>query len=196
MVGQSPLKSLQSLHVFSWKTPYSSSNLIKIKTLIQSHIFRHVHRVFQALTKVKSKLIELLKENQPNCYKDTIKKKKKKKKKIFSSIRVHHKWGSSHVLPMPEQDLDGFTTNHMLFYDSTWNSMVPTGECKDEAVESQLSGYLQWLEEKVPENSTADLDIDEIDRLADKFIARCHEKFRLEKEESYRRYHEMLARSI
>ncbi|KAG6493583.1 hypothetical protein ZIOFF_048575 [Zingiber officinale] len=29
----------------------------------------------------------------------------------------------------------------------------------------------------------------EIDRLAEKFIASCHEKFRLEKQESYRRTH-------
>ncbi|KAF8398489.1 hypothetical protein HHK36_017418 [Tetracentron sinense] len=193
MVGKSHLKSLQPLHIFSWKTPYSGSNSMKTKTLIQSHFFRHVCRVFQALTKAKSVLLKLLKENQPNYYKDTT-KKLKKKKKIFSSIRirVHYNWCSSHMLPMPEPD--GYATSHV-YYDSTWNSIIPADECED-AVESQLSGYLHWLEEKEPANCSAEVEIDEIDRLADKFIANCHEKFRLEKQESYRRYQEMLARSM
>lgn len=63
--------------------------------------------------------------------------------------------------------------------------------------ERQLSGYLHWLEEKkVHDNSTVEPDMNEIDKLADKFIANCHEKFRLEKQESYRRFQEMLARSM
>lgn len=64
--------------------------------------------------------------------------------------------------------------------------------------EAQLSGYLQWLEEnKVHEKSmdTTEADANEIDKLADLFIASCHEKFMLEKQESYRRFQEMLARS-
>ena len=39
-------------------------------------------------------------------------------------------------------------------------------------------------------------DGNEIDNLAKRFIARCHERFMLEKQESYRRYQEMLARSL
>uniref|UniRef100_A0A453D3V6 Uncharacterized protein n=1 Tax=Aegilops tauschii subsp. strangulata TaxID=200361 RepID=A0A453D3V6_AEGTS len=38
--------------------------------------------------------------------------------------------------------------------------------------------------------------VNEIDKLAEKFIARFHAKFLLEKQESYRRYQEMIARSI
>lgn len=95
---------------------------------------------------------------------------------------------------MPEPVLDGFSTSH-LYYDPTWNSIITTEPYEDNN-ESQLSGYLQWLEEKVHENPNGEGDINEIDRLADLFIASCHEKFRLEKQESARRFQEMMARSM
>lgn len=120
--------------------------------------------------------------------------KKKKQKKIFGSIRLHYNWCSSHVMPVSTPVLDGFSTSQ-LYYDSTWNSIIPP-ECEDMA-ERQLSGYLHWLEEKkVHDNSTVEPDMNEIDKLADMFIANSHEKFRLEKQESYRRFQEMLARSM
>ena len=65
----------------------------------------------------------------------------------------------------------------------------------DDPPESELSGYLHWLEEKVSNSPTKE-DTNEIDQLADMFIANCHEKFRLEKVESYRRFQEMMARSV
>ena len=67
---------------------------------------------------------------------------------------------------------------------------------------SQLSGYLQWLEERKLESETAAgvttmaTEMNEIDKLAEMFIASCHEKFRLEKQESARRFQEMMARSM
>lgn len=87
-----------------------------------------------------------------------------------------------------------------MYYDSSWNSVIPNSEedgVDEDELEPQLSSYLRWLEEKHADNSTEESTVgDEIDRLADLFIANCHEKFRLEKQESYRRYQEMLARSI
>lgn len=74
-----------------------------------------------------------------------------------------------------------------VYYDSTWNSIISTA-CD----ESELSGYLQWLEEKENDNN----NMNDIDKLADMFIANSHERFRLEKVESYRRFQEMLARSV
>ncbi|KAJ4978335.1 hypothetical protein NE237_009115 [Protea cynaroides] len=201
MVGPSYLKPLQFLNHFSVKvTPYPDPNSMKIKTLIQSHILRHFCRLVCALTKAKTKLIELLKESRPDYYIDSIEKSiknKKKRKKLFGSIGTHYCWCSSHVRPIPmaEPSMDGFSTSNHAYYDSTWDSVFPAEDCED-GMESQLSGYLHWLEEKVPESSAIDVEIDEIDRLATKFIASCHEKFRLEKQESYRRYHEMMARSI
>lgn len=68
--------------------------------------------------------------------------------------------------------------------------------------EGQLSSYLQWLEEskggckhEISNNGEGNIE-NEIDKLADIFIASCHEKFKLEKIESYRRYQDMLARTI
>lgn len=60
--------------------------------------------------------------------------------------------------------------------------------------DDELSRYLKWLEEKG--NREQESSCNEIDKLADMFIANCHEKFRLEKQESYRRFQEMMARSV
>ena len=38
--------------------------------------------------------------------------------------------------------------------------------------------------------------MNEIDKLAELFIADCHEKFKLEKQDSDRRFHEMMARGM
>lgn len=63
--------------------------------------------------------------------------------------------------------------------------------------------YLRWLEEKKVEveggekkGANNEHEMNEIDVLAEMFIANCHEKFRLEKQESDRRFQEMLARSM
>ncbi|XP_042481559.1 uncharacterized protein LOC122062002 [Macadamia integrifolia] len=203
MVGPSHLKPLQFLYNISVKAPqYPNPSSMKIKSIVQSHILRHVWRIVGSVTKAKSKLFEIIKEKRPDYYIESInksirnKKKIKRQKKLFGSITAHYNWCSSHVGPMPmsEPSMDhGFSAGHG-YYDSTWNSVIP--ECED-GMESQLSGYLQWLEEKVPDSSAVDTEVDdEIDRLAAKFIASCHEKFRLEKQESYRRYQEMMARSM
>lgn len=189
MVGPSHLKAPHSFHVFSMKSPSSTfQQSMKLKTLIHTLIFSHLCRIARALARAKSILIDVLKENH------LMHMKKKKQKKIFGSIRLHYNWCSSHVMPVSTPVLDGFSTSH-LYYDSTWNSIIPP-ECEDMA-ERQLSGYLHWLEEKkVHDNSTVEPDMNEIDKLADMFIANSHEKFRLEKQESYRRFQEMLARSM
>ncbi|KAH0457503.1 hypothetical protein IEQ34_012818 [Dendrobium chrysotoxum] len=105
-------------------------------------------------------------------------------------------WPSSHIIPMSElaASFRGLNAISQTYYDSTWNSIVVVDD-NDDGLERQLSGYLQWLEENELGGNRGD-DTSEIDRLAEKFIASCHEKFRLEKQESYRRYQEMLARSM
>nr|CAD1822949.1 unnamed protein product [Ananas comosus var. bracteatus] len=123
-------------------------------------------------------------------------KKIRSKKKLLSSfIKKQFNRASSHVIPMCENTFaEEFDTSHS-YYDSAWTSIISTElECGDEPI----SGYLQWLEEKNSGGSgTADVEeLNEIDRLAEKFIEMFHEKFRLEKQESYRRYQEMMARSI
>ncbi|XP_076922780.1 uncharacterized protein LOC143584659 [Bidens hawaiensis] len=201
MANPSQLKTLSSSpHDFSMRIPQPTSSLatsMKFKTLIHNFIFSHIFRLARALMKAKTILIELFKDihlNYVHFLEPLILKKNKNKNKLyFGSFRFHYKWCSSHVVPMTSPNL----YNNHVYYDPTWNSFVD-----DMAPESQLSGYLRWLEEKNMGNENgndSEITVDEmneIDRLADKFIANCHEKFRLEKQESYRRYQEMMARSV
>ncbi|CAK7342370.1 unnamed protein product [Dovyalis caffra] len=190
------LKTLHPLQVFSTKSPSSAISSMKIKTLIHTHFISHVCRIIRALSKAKSILIEILKENQRIHFISPTKntKKKQKNRKIFlGSFRLHYNWCSSHVLPVPEPVLDGFSASHF-YYDSSWNSVFTKEQCEHNT-ESQLSGYLHWLEEKVDDEDSNGSEKD-INRLADLFIANCHEKFILEKQESYRRFQEMMARSM
>lgn len=181
--------------VSTMKMPCPSSNSMKIKTLIQSHIFPRLWPIIRGLTKAKSMVKDLLNKKKKSYHK----KNRHRKSMLCSSIRFHYNWSSSHVIPMPEPAEDGLETSHM-YYDSSWNSVIPNSEedgVDEDELEPQLSSYLRWLEEKHADNSTEESAVgDEIDRRADLFIANCHEKFRLEKQESYRRYQEMLARSI
>ncbi|XP_050383276.1 uncharacterized protein LOC126800032 [Argentina anserina] len=213
MDGPSNLRTLPPLQVFSTVTPPQSSSsfssMTKLKTLIRTLIISHVCRAIRYLNKAKSKTISffvlVVKVSQPMqlIYPTKNSKNKKKNKIFFGSFRLHYNWCSStHVLPVPARVYDGLTSTSHLYYDSNWNSIVSTeeqcgGHGHQVSGESQLSGYLQWLEEnKVNEKSMeTETDENEIDKLADLFIASCHEKFMLEKQESYRRFQEMLARS-
>lgn len=178
MAVPSSLKTLNSIHHFSIKTPSpsppsSSLSSMKLKTLLQTFIFSHMYRIARALSKAKSLLIQLLKTS-----------KNKQQNLFFGSFRLHYNWCSSSrtvpVMLQASQDYSGCTS--VVSSSLRHDGMPDSGE---------LSKYLQWLEEK------CDQDWDnEIDRLADLFIANCHEKFRLEKQESYRRYQEMMARSV
>ncbi|KAI3678154.1 hypothetical protein L6452_37436 [Arctium lappa] len=194
-------------------TTTTTTTSVKFKTLIHNFIFSHLYRLARALTKAKTIILELLKQihrlNNIHFLEPIIILKKNRNKNnnnnklYFGSFRLHYNWCSSHVVPMPNTSSPNSfhgDHHHHVYYDSTWNSFVD-----EMGQESQLSGYLQWLEEKNrgcningsngSRNITVD-EMNEIDRLADKFIANCHEKFRLEKQESYRRFQEMMARSM
>ncbi|KAK8496708.1 hypothetical protein V6N12_037184 [Hibiscus sabdariffa] len=190
VVGPSYLKTL----------PSSSLSPMKIKSLIHTLVYAQICRLIRAFSKAKSTFIQICKENKPIRYlistSKTTKKKYKHKKLFFGSFRLHYNWCSSHVTPVPAPVLEGCTATRS-YHDSTWDSVVSAEQCEEDTVETELSGYLQWLEEKKANgNSTAEADLNEIDKLAEMFIANCHEKFRLEKQESYRRFQEMMARSM
>ncbi|XP_072963540.1 uncharacterized protein [Typha angustifolia] len=189
MAHHSHLTSLHSLYGLKVKSPYPRSTSDKLKSLLHAYIIQHMSHLVRAMGSVKSMITELLNKKamtSTTMYGTKLRWRKKKKTKKFASISMHFNWSSSHVMPMSDPP-----TDDQMYYDSTWNSMISTKEC-DEDIEPPLSGYLRWLEEK----NADDDEGSEIDRLAEKFIARCHEKFRLEKQESYRRYQEMLARSM
>jgi hypothetical protein len=92
-------------------------------------------------------------------------------------------------------------------YESVWNAVVVP------AATGEYCGYLRWLEEEMPdevgvveeeEEVVVEEEDDgvtsgggnEIDRLAEQFIARCRANLLLEKQESYDRRQEMIARSL
>ncbi|KAL3533917.1 hypothetical protein ACH5RR_007438 [Cinchona calisaya] len=189
------------LQVFFLKSPPSSSSTqvtsSKLKNILQTFIFSHLYRIFRALTKAKSIVIHVLKDIQLLQFVQLVCMKKNSKnlknnKLFLGSFRMHYNWCSSHVVPVPMPELQGYYSNNHLYYDSSWNTVIPSStDLQDSSISSQLSGYLQWLEEK-EDNQQGN----EIDRLADMFIANSHEKFRLEKQESYRRFQEMMARSV
>ncbi|XP_074307000.1 uncharacterized protein LOC141642185 [Silene latifolia] len=228
MVNPSHHKNpLSSLHIFltmnktspttsSTSTSSSSSSIttMKIKSVIHNLIFSHICRIIRALSKAKSVILEVFRENQLMYLKQSKRKNKYRKKILFGSFRLHYNWcsSSSHVLPIPSPMFEGISTNpnsstSHIYYDSTWNSVYSTDDknrgqddCNvgDEDDASELSSYLQWLEEKGAKHGNLkdgeENNKNEIDKLADMFIADCHEKFRLEKIESYRRYQELIAR--
>ncbi|KAK1397711.1 DUF761 domain-containing protein [Heracleum sosnowskyi] len=189
MAGPSHLKSLHSIYVFSFKFPSSSISLrsMKLKSHVHSFISSHLSRITRALAKAKSTLTDLIKELQLTHFREPSKMQNNNNKLSYGSFRRHNSWcTSSHVLPVP-------SSTSQLYHDATWNSII-SPECK-EIEGSQLAGYLHWLEQKVQEDSEAE-DMNEIDKLADMFIANCHEKFLLEKQESLRMFQEMMARSL
>lgn len=193
MAGPSHLHSLHSVYVFPFKFPYSTSSScsglrsLKLKTHVHSFISSQLCRITRALTKAKSILTGLVKELQLTHFREPSKRQNNKNKLSYGSFRRNNSWcTSSHVLPVP-------STTSQLYLDTTWNSIIsPEGR---EIEGSQLSGYLHWLEQKVQEDSEPE-DMNEIDKLADKFIANCHEKFLLEKQESLRMFQGMMARSL
>ncbi|PIM98126.1 hypothetical protein CDL12_29392 [Handroanthus impetiginosus] len=199
MGSPSSLKSPKSLNLFSTKSPYSSSSTsIKLKTLFQTTIISHISHLSRNITKAKSLLVRLFRNTHFTHLLDFPLKKNKNNKQrtlFFGSFRLHYNWCSSHVMPVSQES---HLSSHF-YYDPNWNSVVPTSfDCHEQEnmqdYDDGLSRYLEWLEEKG--NDQENPSSNEIDKLADLFIANCHEKFRLEKQESYRRFQEMMARSV
>ncbi|XP_019440826.1 PREDICTED: uncharacterized protein LOC109345965 isoform X2 [Lupinus angustifolius] len=180
MFSPSNLKTMHPLQVFSSKSSSSSfsSTLssMKLKNLIHTLIVSHIYRIIRALTKVKDVIVEILKDNNSTINFSYLSQKKyynKRKHITFGSFRFHYNWCSSK------------------------SSHISDKQVLEDVPDLELARYLRWLEEKVEDGEgTKEKDMNEIDMLAEMFIANCHEKFRLEKQESDRRFQEMLARSI
>ncbi|TKY62546.1 hypothetical protein E2542_SST12404 [Spatholobus suberectus] len=191
MFNTSHLKTLHPLQAFSVKpsSPSSTLSSMKLKRIVHTLIVSHLCRIIRALSKVKAVVVEILKDNSTLHFPHK-KHHNRRKNIILGSFRLHYNWcssKSSHVLPVPEPVYEGLSaTCHDL------------GEPQDEDCP-----YLRWLEEKKVEvegdnnkGANNEHEMNEIDVLAEMFIANCHEKFRLEKQESDRRFQEMLARSM
>ncbi|KAL1196893.1 hypothetical protein V5N11_024698 [Cardamine amara subsp. amara] len=209
-----PLKSTSSSQCSSSSSPSSSS--MKLKALIQTLIISQVCRLIREISRASSILVRVLRKKQYNLMSVSSllypkrASKKNKNNILFGSFRLHYNFCSSHVVPVsaPVRLPEELYLAH-LQYDSPWDSMHSTESMdgrdddgdEDEFQEpSQLSNYLRQLEDKVKDGEEEEegkekMMMNEIDKLADKFIANCHEKFMLEKVDSYRRFQERLNRS-
>lgn len=170
---------------------------MKLKTLFKTIVALQVRR---ALRSISSKTLNLI--QNPMISKKQRSRSHVNNKIFFGSFRFHYNWCSSkrhsHVLPVAAPVFDGLPPNpeSLSYYDATWHSSVPAMS-NNASHESQLYGYLDWLEEKRVHGKAygGDAPADDIDTLADMFIANSHAKFILEKQESARRFKEMLERS-
>ncbi|CAA7026855.1 unnamed protein product [Microthlaspi erraticum] len=198
-----PLKSTSSSQCSSSSSPTSCS--MKLKALVQNLIFSQVCRLIREISRASSIIIRVVRKKQYNLlslsssFNPKRASKKQKNNIFFGSFRLHYNFCSSHVVPVsaPVRLPEELYLAH-LQYDFAWESMSSTEsvDVLDEFQEPpQLSSYLRELEEKVrdeKEEGKETVMMNEIDKLADLFIANCHEKFMLEKVDSYRRFQEML----
>ncbi|CAL5070601.1 unnamed protein product [Urochloa decumbens] len=196
----------------------------KMSAILQSHVYPRVGRVLRALARFKSMVLDALgkttrrkkKKHAAISYRS-----RKRSKQVAASggaiMKPPLAW-SGGLSPSRAAALDA---NYHVYpsLESAWNAVVPAaaagmvagGGEDGAAAAAEYCGYLRWLEEEMPNDGVLVIEEDEeeeediagagggneIDRLAEKFIARCRARFLLEKQESYdRRCQEMIARSI
>ncbi|KAL0452992.1 UNVERIFIED_CONTAM: hypothetical protein Slati_1277300 [Sesamum latifolium] len=180
MAGPSSLKPLNSaIHLFSSKSSSSSPSSLTTTTTAAA-----AATTSNSNMKLKTLLQTFMFSHIKN------KQQSNNKKLFFGSFRLHYNWCSS------SHDSNSSSSSHVYYNSSVINPTsfdVVYDGMKECATTHELSRYLQWLEEKGGDDEDWS---NEIDRLADLFIANCHEKFRLEKQESYRMFQEMMARSV
>jgi Cotton fibre expressed protein len=182
---QSP-KLLPSFKYFKFKKENPNSHKPKkIKSFLHKNILPHVTHFAYALVDLKCMVFDLLSKKTPISKLPKYQKcATTKQNKLVSFIKLHLKWNPSHVTPI---------TDSSQVYNYTYSAcdLVISAQEKH-GEEERETEYLEWLEERETDES----EMNEIDRLAEEFIADCHRKFLLEKQESYRRYQEMMARSV
>jgi hypothetical protein len=175
----------------------------KISSILQSHVYPRVGRVFRALARFKSLLLG--KSSSKSGVPWSAGSRAKHAAAIGYRATTKRSKIASFVKPPPPHSSSGGSSlapAKASHGSARWNVVTAPAP----AGADEYCGYLRWLEEEgdtpdevlvVEEEEDEDVDgSNEIDRLAEKFIARCHAKFLLEKQESYRRYQEMMARSV
>ncbi|CAM0902291.1 unnamed protein product [Alopecurus aequalis] len=189
----------------------------KIDSILHSHIYPQVGHVFRAVAKFKALLLDVILSKKRTgdgygYYDRTMKRSggKKRTSKIAGFVKMQF---TASFSPARKRHQLDYAPNRSSYceYSVAWDAVVPAAKEEEEVVEvcdgTAECGYLCWLEQEDEEerpgedcagagNGDGDVAVNEIDRLAEKFIARFHAKFMLEKQESYRRHQEMIARSI
>ncbi|CAN6195392.1 unnamed protein product [Urochloa humidicola] len=188
--------------------------LLKIRRLVRAFISKHIGRAALAMGGATAMLLGLLSKKAAGGVIELRRKMKPKRRQGRDNkddppsicVEMHLNllpptWLSSS--PWPELETTAAMEPleaglYCSYYDPSWNTVIPA-----ELQLPPIAGYLEWPDEdRHMEEEDDDGDgedgggCNEIDSLAERFIARCHERFMLEKQESYRRYQEMLARSL
>uniref|UniRef100_A0ACD5Y3B3 Uncharacterized protein n=1 Tax=Avena sativa TaxID=4498 RepID=A0ACD5Y3B3_AVESA len=189
----------------------STEAVLKAKHLLHAYIVRHAGRLVGALAGARSALLGFL-DAKAGLVATKLRRRRSTTKVRKKSKEPCCTVGSGDGSATPTQFLnllpDGAVPSWSLgesspteaggggvgvayYYDSSWNSVIPAEQLPPMTTTGR---YLEWPEEDGVEEETAGCN--EIDRLAERFIARCHERFVLEKQASFRRFQEMLARSF
>ncbi|OEL28049.1 hypothetical protein BAE44_0010932 [Dichanthelium oligosanthes] len=186
--------------------------ILRIRRHVHAFVSKQVGRVAVALGGARAMLLDLLsKKAGVELRRKTKQKQRGRENKdppcICGCVEMHlnllpPSWSSSSSWPettavLAEPLESGlYYYYYYYYYDPWWNTAIPA-----ELQLPQIATYLEWPDEEHEMDDDDDNEEDgggcnEIDSLAERFIARCHERFMLEKQESYRRYQEMLARSL
>ncbi|TVU16472.1 hypothetical protein EJB05_40040, partial [Eragrostis curvula] len=187
--------------LFHMDTLLPSSISPKISYILQSHDYPRVGRVFRALAKFRSLLLHALGKTRRGVlpwassrgskhaisYHARSSSTKRSKIADFMMSKPHYSSSAARA-----KELDA--SHAWSCYESAWNVVVPAPAAGVDGA-GEYCGYLCWLEEETPDDEVLVVEegedgdgagVNEIDRLAEKFIERCHAKFLLEKQESYR----------
>lgn len=190
----------------------------KISTILQSHVYPRVGRVLRALARFKSLVLDALgkttkrearrrKKHAIGCRSRS--SSRKGSKQLVTSGKPPLAWSAGGLSPSLDANYHVYPS-----LESAWNAVVVPATAGEDGAAAEYCGYLRWLEEEMPDDGVLVVEEEdeeedvvvgagtgaggnEIDRLAEKFIARCRARFLLEKQESYdRRCQEMIARSM
>ncbi|EPS62735.1 hypothetical protein M569_12057, partial [Genlisea aurea] len=143
-----------------------SSSSLISLKLKKTFIFSHIFPLFRAIVLKTRSLVYHILDEMEILR--FAGKNNKQEKLIFGSFRLYYNWSSSYRNPR----------GNSMDFDSM-----------------QAADDLEKYLERISGGDDGE-QCHEIDRMAESFIAKCHEKFRLEKQESYRRFQEMLAGSV
>ncbi|KAL6897350.1 hypothetical protein ACP4OV_007046 [Aristida adscensionis] len=209
---QSPAPRSYDLKLRAQHHPPTNSTLLNISRLLHAFISRHAARAAAALGGARRSLLLGLLSNKA-CVK--LRKMKRMKKKRLpscsdSSAAVHLISLLPHCAmpPPPPPSSSEIGAAFELLEDTlpcccccccdpSWNAaVIPADELR---LLPTIAGLQEWPGEDEGDeydDGGGGGGWNEIDWLAERFIARCHERFMLEKQESYRRHQEMLARSL
>uniref|UniRef100_A0A0E0IHC2 Uncharacterized protein n=1 Tax=Oryza nivara TaxID=4536 RepID=A0A0E0IHC2_ORYNI len=190
--------------------PHSGElKLVKIKHLLHAFVLKHSGRLAAALGGAKALLLTIAARGSIAGLRNKIRRRRGRNTKkprcrgsggdAMMTMQLKLLLPAAVAVPPPTEIAGGGVEPfdaELAYYDSSWNTMIPA----EEQLLRPITGYLSWPEQEAEEDDDQgeeeEDEKNEIDRLADKFIERCHERFILEKQESYRRFHEMLARSL